>query len=121
MGFIDKLREWNARNQEKKMMFQQMQEQRRMEQMVEDRMKSANERELEKYLKEQREARIKQQLNSFREKRKKESWRSANMFGGKATMLNQDKQILSGDNQFGWKCNNMKGDSMKFLSGGGWK
>ena len=66
MGFKDMMAGIRERKKEKKETFQKMNDQVRMEEIILDRKKSANERELEQYMKEDREAEIKIRLNQVR-------------------------------------------------------
>lgn len=64
--FLDRLK---TRRLERSALLKQALEQRRIEKMVEDREKSANERELERFIMEEREARIKKELEFMRKKK----------------------------------------------------
>ena len=97
MGVMDIIRKWKERNAEKSEKFKEMQENDRLQTMLEERKKSSDRRELERYYKEQEEKQIKAQLESIRKQQTKESWKGKNMFGGKATMLKEDKKILTND------------------------
>jgi hypothetical protein len=58
-----------SKNKERKERFHEIDEEDRLHTIVEDRKKSSNERELERYLKEEREKKIKEQLEIVRKKR----------------------------------------------------
>lgn len=78
----------------------------------ENKRKSANERELERFIKEEREVAIKEQLEHFRKKRQIDNashkiLETPNMFRGsksillkKAAMMKNDKKLLKGGNLF---------------------
>jgi len=62
MGFREVLQRMKEKKQEKKQMFRQMEDQQRIEKLLEEKSKSANLRELERYYKEDKEMEIKKQL-----------------------------------------------------------
>jgi hypothetical protein len=113
MAIMDKIREWNEKKSLKSEKFKQMSEDYRLNKMLEERQKSANERELERYLKEEREKVIKEQLDKIRKQKNSESWKS-NTFQSKANILKTDKPILKEKNIFVDKRNDVpltkKGD-----------
>jgi len=82
-----------------------MQEDYRLNKMVEERQKSANERELERHINDKREADIKTQLDIIRKQKNKESWKSDNLTKG-MNMTKTDRPILKEKNIFS-KSNNM--------------
>jgi hypothetical protein len=112
MSVMDIIRKWKERNSEKSEKFKEMQEDDRLRQMLEERKKSSNQRELEKYYKEQQEKQIKEELDLIRKKQTKESWKGKNMFAGKGTILKEDKSILT-DNK---KLLNNKGSILNSSS-----
>jgi len=69
MGFKDIMDRIRERNQEKKSLMQRAEMQDRIETLVEEKKKSANQRELEKLMNEEREKSIKEQLDYMRKKR----------------------------------------------------
>ena len=113
MGFKDFLRNSLARDPR----FKEMQDQRRMEKMVEEREKSSDERELERFYEEERMKSIKKNLEEFREIRKRETWegkehqilKQPNIFKNHKNILNQDFSILNDKQLFKGKLNKMKG------------
>ena len=72
MGIKEILQHFKEGSQRRKEMIKELDERIRIQKIVEDRQKSANERELERYLKEQREARIKKQLDRERKRRERD-------------------------------------------------
>ena len=82
----------------KKEKYKAMEEDYRLQKMLEDRQKSANERELESYAKEQREKQIKQQLDSIRHQKKREAWTNNTMMRPQKNIFLGHKNILHSDN-----------------------
>ena len=92
--------------------FKEIQEEFRMRKMLEDRMKSANERELERFHEEEREKSIKRNLEEFRKHRQEEAMKTTvlggknmftnnkNIFSDKPTMLRNNKKLLNGGCMF---------------------
>lgn len=72
MGIKDMLQNMHENKQADKEMVRNMQQQQRIEEILENRKKSANERELERYMKENREKAIKSQLEIVRKQRDRE-------------------------------------------------
>jgi len=113
MGVKEILRKWAEKNTEKKGRFKELEEEYLMNKKLEEKQKSANERELERYMEEAREKRIKVNLEKFRKQQKKEFW-SSNMMNNKQTsILKEDKPILKEKNIFKMKGNMfMKGNML---------
>jgi flagellar biosynthesis/type III secretory pathway protein FliH len=113
MGFKDMLKKSFGKNER----FKEMQEEDRLQTLLEERKKNSNERELEKFYEEERQEKIKQQLEKFREKRRNEVWRGndilkqKNIFKDHANILKQDRSILDGKNLFMERGNWLKGGS----------
>lgn len=72
MGFKDILQKIRDRKESKKELFKQMQDQDKLQTLLEERKKSANLRELEYYYKENQEQSIKEQLEIARKEREKD-------------------------------------------------
>jgi hypothetical protein len=72
MGFKEIISKIGEKQRERKALLRQVDDEFRVQKMVEDRQKSANERELERFMKEEREDMIKQHLEIMRKKRDKE-------------------------------------------------
>lgn len=101
--------------------FKEMQEQQRMQKMLEDREKGADERELERFIEEERQKSIKKNLEEFREMRKKETWnpdeehqilKQPNIFENHKNILHQDFDLLGGKQLFKMKKGGINKDSM---------
>jgi len=91
------------KNLEKSMRFKQMQEDLRLQQTLEDRQKSANERELDRFYEEEREKSIKRNLEEFRAARKAEAMKTTvlagdNQFKGKGNICSGKASILQNNN-----------------------
>ena len=90
MSVMDIIRNWSERKKEKKEKFKEMQEDNRLEEMLIERKKSANRRELERYMREDEEKQIKMELDRIHKKQNKDNWSSN-------TILKKDKSILTND------------------------
>ena len=90
---------------EKKAKIKALEEDRRVEQAVDEKMKSSNQRELEKFLKRQQEDKIKVELEKFRIKQRNETWRGnnilsqKNIFRGHTSVLTDNKKLFKGTKQ----------------------
>ncbi|MFW6225648.1 MAG: hypothetical protein ACOC3V_01650 [bacterium] len=128
MGIKEVLKGFKEGQQRRKDMIKQLDEQMRIQKLVEDRQKSANERELERYFKENREKTIKQQLEIARKKRdedikfghnpintpnimkaKWEVMKEKNMFSGKGNMFSNQDFIHKSNNKLMNNGNILKG------------
>ena len=83
---------------EKKKRYKEMEADNRAVERIQEKKKSANERELERYLAEEREKQIKVQLENFRKKRKKEA--NKNQFA-------HNKYLFKDEGGKGWLRNDM--------------
>ena len=72
MGFKEVLQRMKEKRQMRNAMLKQAQEQDRVERLIEERKKSANERELERFQNTQREEQIKEQLEDLRKREKED-------------------------------------------------
>ena len=77
----------------------EVQQERKIQKILDEREKSSNERELERHINDAREANIKAQLEEIRTRKNKENWKGNN-FQGKATMLKDDRPMLKEKNIF---------------------
>ena len=69
--------------------------------LIEERKKSANRRELERHIHEQEEAQIKASLDKIRKQRNSENWKTKKtILGEKSTILNEGRPILKEKNIF---------------------
>ena len=100
MGFKDMMAGIRERKQEKKETFRKMNDQVRMEELILERKKSSNERELEGYMKEDREAEIKIKLNQVRKARDNDMKFGHNPLNAPNTIKNPDWEILKEKNIF---------------------
>lgn len=93
------LKEFLQRMREKRDGIRTAQMQDRVQTMVQERKKNANERELERYLEEDRQKMIKQQLEMYRERRKVENRKVTtldkhNIFKNHKPILKHDKKLF---------------------------
>lgn len=105
------IRKWSDKRREKSESFKQMQEQDRLETMLIERKKSANQRELEKFYKDKEEAEIKKQLDVIHKKQNKDTWSSNLILKNGKSILKDDRPILREKNIF-------KGSSNMFMNQG---
>jgi hypothetical protein len=105
MGFKEILERAARNRKEKKEIFKRMQEQDKMENMLEERKKSSNQRELERYIKEEREKQIKEQLDFMRKKRRDEIAFGSQPLNIKNITNHTDWEVLKEKNQFAKKGN----------------
>lgn len=114
MGFKDILEKIGEEQKRKKAYLKQLDEQMRFQKIMEDRQKSSNQRELERYLKEEQEKEIKESLDFMRKKREydinfghnplnaenitnKKGWevlKESNQFKNKGCMFSNQKSVL---------------------------
>ncbi len=95
MSIMDTIRKMGKKKRESGQRFKEMQEQDRLDTMLEERKKSANLRELEKHFKDKREENIKEQLDVIRKKRNKDTWKGNSILKGGTNILHTDKFALS--------------------------
>jgi len=82
---------------ETKRKFKDIEEDFELHRRLEEKQKSANERELEKFVEEEREAKIKNELSKYRKKAKTDLWTSNSIFGAKTTMLENNSHMMDSD------------------------
>ena len=104
MGFKEVLKNIGEKQKERKEMLRQMDQQIRMQKIVEDRTKSSNERELERYQDEDREQEIKEHLEYARKKRDEDIKFGHNPIDAK-NIMKAEWEILKEKNQFSKKSN----------------
>lgn len=117
MGIKEVLSSFGSKGKEQKQLIKSIENQMRAEKIAEDRTKSANERELERFINEERETKIKQQLEFHRKKRQNEinfgnnplsvpnitnhsDWevlKERNMFSGQKNMFVNQPSVLRGN------------------------
>jgi len=111
MGLLQKLLK-GGNKKEFKAKFKAVQEEDRIMEMVEERKKSANRRELERYMKEQEESQIKEALNEINKRRNKENWSSKKkILDGGTSILRDDRPILKEKNIFANNPNMFKANN----------
>ena len=118
MGIMDLVRKISEKKHEKSKKFKEMQEDDRLNTMLEERKKSANLRELEKFYKDQEEAKIKLELDKIHKQQNSEMWKSKHGVLDKGISITRnDRPILKEKNIFMDKKNNIpfvKGEQMFF-------
>lgn len=100
MGIIQKLIRGNEEKAEFKERFKQAQMDDRIATMVEERKKSANRRELERYMREQEEAKVKEVLDKIHKKQNQDMWSSNSILKKDKSILTEDRPILKEKNIF---------------------
>ena len=96
MTIMDMIRKMSEKKAATKQKFKELEEDAKLQKMLEERQKSSNERELERYMKEQREKGIREELEKIRKKQTKDSWKGQPMQKG-ASILKNDRPILKHD------------------------
>src|SRR3990167_10527240 len=96
MGFIQ---DFFKRNKEKKEQLSNLINEMRIKKQAEYRMKSANERELDRFHDEAKQKQVKEQLEQFRKQKNDDMW-NKDMISQK-NMFNSDENILRQKNLFG--------------------
>jgi len=84
--------------------YKEMQDEAKMQKLLEERAKSSNERELERFYEEEREKSIKKNLEEFRKHRQEESMKTTvlggkNMFKGKGNIMSGECTVLKNNNK----------------------
>ena len=105
---MEVIRKMSGSNKEFKERFKEAQQQDKIHTTIEERKKSANQRDLERHFKEQDEARIKAALEKINKKRTKDSWKSEHQILAKGkSILADDRPILKEKNLFKGKGNSL--------------
>ena len=113
MGIMDAIRRVASKKSEKSEKFKQMQEDDRLQNILEERKKSANRRELEKYYEKEEEKQIKIALDKIHKKENKEMWSRNDYIGKKATILQDNKKLLGSENSILSQKNIFKSNKTK--------
>jgi hypothetical protein len=100
MGLLQKLLKGNDEKVEFKERFKQAQMDDRIANMVEERKKSSNRRELERYMKEKEEAKVKEVLDKIHHKQNQDMWKSNTILKKDKSILTDDRPILKEKNIF---------------------
>jgi len=98
MGIMSMIRKMNEKKAEKSEKFRQMQEDDKLNSMLEERKKSANKRELERFYKDQEEKQIADALKQIHDKQNKDNWKGSYLNG--KYMFKDDRPILKEKNIF---------------------
>jgi cell shape-determining protein MreC len=112
MSIIDIVKRFGQNKEEFKRKFKEAQEEQRIEEIIKNRAKSSNQRELERFYKEQEEKRIKDELDIIRKRRNKENWKGKSILTKGASILKDERPILKE------KCI-FKNNKSMFLRAGG--
>jgi len=98
MGLLkDLIKGVSEDKKELKVKFKEAQQNQKVQRMLEEREKSSNERELERYFKEKREQDIKEKLDKIHAKQSQDNWKGKMIFKGHKSILTEDKKILASD------------------------
>lgn len=100
MGIKDLIKGLGSKQRDRKQLIRQIDDQMRAEKIVEERTKSANERELERFYKEEREEQIKVALDHERKKRESDIKFNHNPLNVKNITNHTDWEVLKERNQF---------------------
>jgi hypothetical protein len=104
MGLKEIIENMRERKKDKKELIRKMDEQLKVEELLQERRKSSNERELERFWKEDKEERIKLQLEEMRKKRDKDIKFNHNPLNAKNIMKSQ-WEVMKEKNMFSKKSN----------------
>ena len=108
---MDLIRKIGGNKSEIKQKFKEREQEVKIEKMIEERQKSSNKRELEKYMHEQDEKRIKEALDKIHKTQNKENWKGQ-------SILKSDKNILTNDSPILKEKNIFKGHKASVLNSG---
>ena len=114
MTIMESVKKILGKKGETKEKFKQMQEDDRLQEILEERKKSANRRELERYYKEQEEEEIKLALDKIRKQKTRELWSGYSFLGHKSTILKDERPILKERNIFKGNKNIFTGGESMF-------
>lgn len=111
MGIMDIVRNFNKKRAEKSEKFKQMEEDYRLQKMLEERQKSSNQRALEKFYKEEEEKRIKQELDLIRKRQTSNMWKANDILKKGNSILDSKATVLKGNKKIGIGRGNMLVDN----------
>jgi len=97
MGIMNVVRKWKERNSEKSEKFKELQEDDRLQTMLEERKKSNNQRELEKYYRDKQEEQYKKAIDKIHQQQSSDSWKGKQLFTGQKNIMKSEKNILNND------------------------
>lgn len=103
MGIVNFIKKLTENRSEMKERFEELQKQDKLQTMLEERKKSANRRELERYQKELEEEQIKQTLEQIRKQKNEEMWTGNQILNGGFSILRNDKPIIKRKSKQKWK------------------
>ena len=119
MGIMDIVRKFSEKKKIKSEKYKALEEDYMLQKTLEERQKSANERELERHFKEEREANIKKQLDHLHKKQNAEAWKpKMNILDSGTPITRTDRPIIKEKNLFLDKKNNIpfvKGEQRMFF------
>ena len=104
------LKQLLERMRARKEAFNEVKQQDRINTVISERKKNANERELEKFMEKERQENIKVQLNRFREKEKSEN-RNMNILKGKNIFKSHTSVLTNNPKMFSLGANNLGGST----------
>jgi len=97
MALIDLIKRISQKKSERSQKFKELEEDYHLQKMLEERQKSSNQRELERYMKENHENNIKRQLDIIRKVKTQEAWKDSSILNGGNKILDTNSQILKND------------------------
>jgi hypothetical protein len=107
--FIEKLKALGEKSRERKEKIRELDEDMRVQKLIEERQKPSNERELERYVEEDRQKSIKEQLEFYRKKRQTDIDYGHNPLATPNITNKSDFSILKQKNLFKKKGNMFQG------------
>ena len=105
MGLKEAIQNMGSKGRERRELLNRMAEQMRLQQLAEDRQKSSNERELDRFMNEAREEQIKEQLEFQRIQRREDINFNHNPIDAKNITSGTEWEVLKEKNQFANKSN----------------
>ena len=105
MGIKEVIQNFGSKGTERKEILRQMEQNNRLNRIVEERTHSSNERELDRYRNEDREAMIKEQLEFARKKREHDINFNHNPIDAENIITKTQWEVLKEPNQFSKKSN----------------
>ena len=100
MGIMNFIKGMMSNRDASKQRFKEIQEEQRIQKIVEERTKTANERELERYYEEERQRKINEELEKIRKVKTRQAWTANDFIGQKTTILKDENPILKQKNIF---------------------
>ena len=97
MALMDVIRKMSQNKAATKQKFRQLQEDDKLQHILQERKKSSNRRELEKHFQQEEEREIKKQLDKIRKKQQSDFFTGGkSILAEKTTMLNENKKLFKG-------------------------